>query len=254
MATTASRRMDRLSASIGPFMAFFTGPFAKLNKNPDVANFAVGNPQDFPLPEYVDALRGQLDPRRRDWFAYKDNEPRSRIAVARGIAARTGMPWDRRRGDDQRRLCRARRGDARPGRAGRRGDLPVAAVVLLRVHDPRGGWRPGPPAPPAAAFEPDMAEIAAAITPRTRAILFNSPHNPSGRVYPLETLQALGTHRHRCLRAHRPPIYRHLRGALTTGSSSTASPSIRRRRCIRTRWSPTPTGSSCWRRACASAT
>jgi aspartate aminotransferase len=44
-------------------------------------------------------------------------------------------------------------------------------------------------APPA--FEPDFEQIAAAITPRTRAIIFNSPHNPSGRVYPLETLQAL---------------------------------------------------------------
>jgi aspartate aminotransferase len=44
-------------------------------------------------------------------------------------------------------------------------------------------------APPA--FEPDLEAIAAAITPRTRAIIFNSPHNPSGRVYPLETLQAL---------------------------------------------------------------
>jgi aspartate aminotransferase len=44
-------------------------------------------------------------------------------------------------------------------------------------------------APPA--FEPDLEEIAAAITPRTRALIFNSPHNPSGRVYPLETLQVL---------------------------------------------------------------
>jgi aspartate aminotransferase len=44
-------------------------------------------------------------------------------------------------------------------------------------------------APPA--FEPDLDAIAAAITPRTRALIFNSPHNPSGRVYPLETLQAL---------------------------------------------------------------
>jgi aspartate aminotransferase len=41
------------------------------------------------------------------------------------------------------------------------------------------------------AFEPYMAEIAAAITPRTRAVIFNSPHNPSGRVYPMATLKAL---------------------------------------------------------------
>ena len=45
MATTATRRMDRLTASIAPFLSFFNGPFSKLNANPDVANFAVGNPQ-----------------------------------------------------------------------------------------------------------------------------------------------------------------------------------------------------------------
>ena len=32
-------------------------------------------------------------------------------------------------------------------------------------------------------FRPDFTKIAAAITPRTRAILINSPHNPSGMVW-----------------------------------------------------------------------
>ncbi len=32
-------------------------------------------------------------------------------------------------------------------------------------------------------FRPDFAKIAAAITPKTRAILINSPHNPSGTVW-----------------------------------------------------------------------
>ncbi|MDE1980196.1 MAG: aminotransferase class I/II-fold pyridoxal phosphate-dependent enzyme, partial [Betaproteobacteria bacterium] len=32
-------------------------------------------------------------------------------------------------------------------------------------------------------FRPDFAAIAAAITPRTRALLINSPHNPSGTVW-----------------------------------------------------------------------
>jgi methionine transaminase len=32
-------------------------------------------------------------------------------------------------------------------------------------------------------FRPDFGKIAAAITPRTRAILINSPHNPSGTVW-----------------------------------------------------------------------
>jgi methionine aminotransferase len=32
-------------------------------------------------------------------------------------------------------------------------------------------------------FRPDFSKIAAAITPRTRAILINTPHNPSGTVW-----------------------------------------------------------------------
>jgi aspartate aminotransferase len=41
------------------------------------------------------------------------------------------------------------------------------------------------------AFDLDVERIAAAITPRTRAVLVNSPHNPSGRIYPQESLGAL---------------------------------------------------------------
>jgi len=40
-------------------------------------------------------------------------------------------------------------------------------------------------------FRPDMEKIAAAITPRTRAILLNTPNNPTGRVYPEAVLRAL---------------------------------------------------------------
>lgn len=40
-------------------------------------------------------------------------------------------------------------------------------------------------------FQLDIAAIAAAITPRTRAVLINSPNNPTGVVYPASTLRAL---------------------------------------------------------------
>jgi aspartate aminotransferase len=38
----------------------------------------------------------------------------------------------------------------------------------------------------------DVDSIAAAITERTRAIIVNSPNNPTGRIYPAETLDRLG--------------------------------------------------------------
>ena len=40
-------------------------------------------------------------------------------------------------------------------------------------------------------FRPDFGKIAAAITPKTRAILINSPHNPSGTVWSAQDMQAL---------------------------------------------------------------
>ncbi len=56
---------------------------------------------------------------------------------------------------------------------------PVAAMAgattrLVRLHPP--GWT----------FDPD--ELAAAVTPRTRLILLNSPHNPTGKVFGPEEL------------------------------------------------------------------
>jgi aspartate aminotransferase len=42
-----------------------------------------------------------------------------------------------------------------------------------------------------ASFLPDVERIAAAITPRTRALVLNTPNNPTGRVYPESTLREL---------------------------------------------------------------
>lgn len=50
----------------------------------------------------------------------------------------------------------------------------------------------------ASGFRLDAAQLAAAITPRTRWLLLNSPGNPTGATYPAEELRALGA----VLRAH----------------------------------------------------
>lgn len=41
-------------------------------------------------------------------------------------------------------------------------------------------------------FQPDIAAIEQAINDKTRALIINSPNNPTGAVYPAETLAALG--------------------------------------------------------------
>lgn len=54
------------------------------------------------------------------------------------------------------------------------------------------------PTTAASGFRLDAAQLAAAITPRTRWLLLNSPGNPTGATYPAEELRALGA----VLRAH----------------------------------------------------
>ncbi len=41
-------------------------------------------------------------------------------------------------------------------------------------------------------FQPDLEAIESAIGPKTRAIILNSPNNPTGVIYPCETLEQLG--------------------------------------------------------------
>ena len=190
--STPSRPRDRLRESVAPFLSFFSGPFSQLNLQPDVANFAVGNPQEMPLASYVEALRHHAQPRDKDWFAYKLSEPASQRTVASTLSRRTGMDWD------PRDIAMTNGGFAALAVAFRTlvdpGDEVVFLsppwffyeLLVLAVGGVPVRVKLEPPG-----FDLDVARIAAAITPRTRAVLVNSPHNPSGRIYPPESLRAL---------------------------------------------------------------
>ena len=52
-----------------------------------------------------------------------------------------------------------------------------------------GVLKPGPSLPPS--FRPDIDAIAAAVTEKTRAIIVNSPNNPTGCIYDVEDLRKL---------------------------------------------------------------
>jgi aspartate aminotransferase len=190
---TMTRRADRLAEAVAPFFAFFDGPFARYNLDPRLANFAVGNPQEMPLPGYVEALSRAIVPRNKDWFAYKLSEPRSRIAVAKTLTARTGLDWE------PRDVAMTNGGFGALAVAMRTvvsdpGDEVIFLsppwffyeMLILAVDGEPVRIRLDPPD-----FELEADEIARAITPRTRAVLINSPHNPSGRIYGLERLRAL---------------------------------------------------------------
>jgi len=194
MAAIAPTHTDRLRESIAPFLRFFTGPYAQLEPDPEVANFAVGNPQELAMPGYVAAVGRQLEPRDKDWYAYKLSEPQATRTVADSLSRLTGLDWDP--------------ADVQMTNGGF-GAIAVALRTLLEPGDEALFQCPpwffyeqlvlaagGVPVrarlePPD--FEIPFDEIAARITPRTRVVLLNSPHNPSGRVYPLGDLRRLAS-------------------------------------------------------------
>ena len=54
-----------------------------------------------------------------------------------------------------------------------------------------GVLKPVPSIPPS--FDPDLDAIAAAITPKTRAIIVNSPNNPTGCIYSLDVMKGIAS-------------------------------------------------------------
>jgi aspartate aminotransferase len=186
------RQRDRLRQSVAPFLSFFNGPFSQLNLEPDVANFAVGNPQEMPLAAYVDALRTHVEPRNKDWFAYKLSEPESQRTVADTLSRRTGMEWD------PADVAMTNGGFAALATAMRTLVDPGDEVIFLsppwffyeQLNLASGGEpervRLEPPA-----FDLAVDGVRDAIGPRTRAVIVNSPHNPSGRIYTADDLQRL---------------------------------------------------------------
>jgi aspartate aminotransferase len=161
-------------------------------EDPDTCDFVAGNPQEMALPSFVDALGRWAEPRDAHWFAYKFNEPYAQDAVAAGLRARRGVPFEP---DDVFLTDGAFAGLAMCIRAvADPGDEVVfcsppwffyealivgAGATAVRVRVDLETW------------DLDVGAIEASLSGRTRAIVVNSPNNPTGRIYPPETLARL---------------------------------------------------------------
>ena len=192
MSIASSTRVERLAAAMAHVQRLVDSPIFAKRGAAGVADFMVGNPQEMPLRDLVEVLHRNLEPKDKNWFAYKLNEPEARIPVARSLTTLTGLDWDPE--------------DVFMTNAGF-GALTVTLRAITEPGDEVIYLSPpwffyelliaGADAVPVRlnleppAFDLDPDAIAAAITPRTRAVIVNSPHNPSGRVYPIEALSRL---------------------------------------------------------------
>ncbi len=156
----------------------------------NVFDFTLGNP-DIPPPEPVhDALETIARERRPGAHGYMPNAglPWVREVVARHLAHRTGLPFT-----PDHVLMTV--GSAGACNTFLRAVLdPGDEVIVLAPWFPEytfyiqnhGGRMAIAETSPELLPDPDR--IAAAITPRTKVIILNSPNNPTGRVYPARIL------------------------------------------------------------------
>lgn len=194
MTDLTSRRIGQLMAVLAPVMRFFTAsPYARLVDQPGIHDFAIGNPHELALPGFVSALERQLPPRNTHWYGYPSSLPEAQAAAARALSQRRGVTF----APEDIQLTN--------------GAFVALAVALTVATDPgdevifisppwffyesliaAAGATPVRVKAKRGSFDLDLEAVAAAITPRTSAIIINSPNNPTGVIYSPETLTALG--------------------------------------------------------------
>jgi aspartate aminotransferase len=203
-----STRIDALTGAMRRFLAWDADPAFARWADPDVDNFAVGNPQEPPLPAFVDALRDAAVPRDTDWFAYKLSEPASQEVVAAALRDELGIPFEP--ADIAMTtgafgaLAAATRLVVDPG------DEVILNLPPWFFYEALVVAADGVPVKvpiDRQTFDLDLAAIEAAITPRTRAIIVNSPNNPTGRIYSPALLADLADLLDRASRRHGRPIW-----------------------------------------------
>ena len=188
-----SNRVRAAVHSFEPIRQFyFHSRYADRRGKPDICDFTFGNPHEMPLPGLVEAIRHHAVPQNKDWFAYKASEPEPQAFLAERLTRELSLPFE-------------------PAEiALTNGAMAAIAVAFHLLLD--GGEEAIFSTPAWFCYEPmllaanavpikvrlkgerfdlDLAAIEQAISPRTRLVIINTPHNPTGRIYSRDQLVAL---------------------------------------------------------------
>ena len=185
-------RIEALQSSLPFYEWYARSPHTTRAGQPGVMDLLFGNPHDMPIPAYVDSILKHTEPKDPSWYAYMLDHPAATETAAADLAEHTGMPWQAAdiamTTGGWGAIATAIRMITEPGDEVIYYDPPwffydilvrgaEAVPVVLPLDAPR--------------FSPDPDQLASAITSRTRAVLLNTPHNPSGRVLGPSELEAI---------------------------------------------------------------
>ncbi len=195
MNQAVSERVGAVLPAMASFMSAMRNPvLAQARLRGDACDFLAGNPQELALPEYVATLHRWTEPQDKDWFGYKMADRRAQEVAAESLSRELGVRFS----PDDILLSR-----------GAAGGLMACLEMLVDAGDEvifisppwffyesmilRVGGVPVRVKSEPPSFDLPLDAIKAAVSPRTRAIIVNTPNNPTGRIYPPEALAALGS-------------------------------------------------------------
>jgi aspartate aminotransferase len=187
----STERIRKITATNEAFLSFLA-TWEEYRHQPDTANLAFGNPQEMVVDGFASALARATIPLDKDYYAYKFSEEASRRSVAAHLAEWRDQEFD-------------------PAdiamTPGAFGAIAVALTALVDFGDEVVFFDPSwffyrsmilsvgatPISVPIRDddYDLDLDRLAEAITEKTRLVLVNTPHNPTGRIYPPSTLEGL---------------------------------------------------------------
>ncbi len=191
--SVVSNRIAATDAAFEKVKQFYsTSRYGERRLAPGISDFTFGNPHEMPLAGLVAAIRERATPRDKNWFAYKASEEEPQAFLAANVGRELGLAFE----PQDIALT-----------SGAFAAIMVAFRLLLDAGDEavycEPAWfcygpmllaadavpRPVPLKEPE--FDLDLAAIEAAIGPKTRLVVINTPHNPTGRIYDRPSLAAL---------------------------------------------------------------
>ncbi len=171
---------------------YFSSRYGERREDPGICDFTFGNPHEMPLDGLVTAIRARAKPKDKNWFAYKTSEADPQSFVAGRLSRELGIAFE----PEDIALT-----------TGAFAAIMVALRLVLDAGDEAVISEPAwfcyepmliaadvvpkkvPLIPPK--FDLDLDAIKAAIGPKTRLVILNTPHNPTGRIYDRPSLEAL---------------------------------------------------------------
>ena len=159
-----------------------------------IADFAFGNPQEMVVDGFAAALASATTPRDKNHYAYKFSEEVSQQTVAGHLLDWRGQHFDP---------------EDIAMTPGAFGAIAISLGALVDVGDEVVYFDPPwffyrsmilsagaiPVNVPVRSddLDLDLDRLAEAISEKTRLLIVNTPHNPTGRIYPPSTLEGLAT-------------------------------------------------------------